>query len=332
MKNKGIDNLERCPGCFRPGSNSYCSRCVKILFNGRRTSHVLSFTRPEFNRTKLEGSGSLSISGIQIKHSLMLADKELILTERQGEYILKPVPGGQFENLDQVPANEHLTMQIAKQVFNINTAENALIFFSDGEPAYITRRFDVVKPGEKLLQEDFAQIAGKTEEINGNNYKYDFSYEEIGELIKKHVKANPIEIEKYFKIIIFNYLFSNGDSHLKNFSLYRNIEYEDYLLTPFYDLLNTSLHVPGDSDMALELFKDGFITESYKPGSKHTRADFYEFAGRIGIRENRLNKLYNSMLDKSEEVEEFVKISFLCNDLRDKYLEGYFNKLSRLRN
>jgi serine/threonine-protein kinase HipA len=28
-----------------------------------------------------------------------------------------------------MPANEHLTMQIARQVYGIETAENALIFF-----------------------------------------------------------------------------------------------------------------------------------------------------------------------------------------------------------
>ena len=33
------------------------------------------------------------------------------------------------------------TMQIAKQVYNINTAENAIFF--NGIPAYITKRFDV---------------------------------------------------------------------------------------------------------------------------------------------------------------------------------------------
>ena len=32
--------------------------------------------------------------------------------------------------------NEHLTMQIAQQVFGIETAESALVFFVDGTPAY----------------------------------------------------------------------------------------------------------------------------------------------------------------------------------------------------
>lgn len=37
--------------------------------------------------------------------------------------------------------------------------------------------------------------------------------------------------------------YGNGDAHLKNFSL-QKIE-EDYILTPAYDLLNTSIHIEG---------------------------------------------------------------------------------------
>lgn len=331
MNNKKHIQPKICPGCLRPGFTSYCSRCAKLLFNGKKISHILSFTRPEFNRTKLQRSASLSISGIQIKHSLKFKGKELILTESGGEYILKPVPGGQFEHLDQVPANEHLTMQIAKQVFNIHTAENGIIYFADGEIAYITRRFDLLSTGEKLLQEDFAQISGKTEETHGKNYKYDFSYEEIAELMKRHVRAYLVEIEKYFRIIVFNYLFSNGDSHLKNFSLYKNNKYGDYLLTPFYDLLNTSLHVPGEKDLALELFKDGFTTEAYNYGSKFTKADFYEFAKRIGIKETRFNTIYESFLNKEDKVKDLVQLSFLSEKMKVQYLEGYYSKSDRLK-
>jgi serine/threonine-protein kinase HipA len=222
-------------------------------------------------------------------------------------------------------------MQIAKQVFNINTAEAGIIYFSDGEIAYITKRFDMLETGEKLLQEDFAQIAGKTEEVNGKNYKYDFSYEEIAELMKNHVKAYAIEIEKYFRIVVFNYLFSNGDSHLKNFSLFRNIQYGDYLLTPFYDLLNTSLHVPGEGDLALELFKDGFISEEFKHGSKHTKTDFYEFANRIGIKQIRFNRIYDPLLDRSDDVKNLVNKSFLSEQMKEQYRESYYNKLDRLK-
>jgi len=48
--------------------------------------------------------------------------------------------------------------------------------------------------------------------------------------------------------LIFNYLISNGDAHLKNFSV---IDYEQngiYQLAPAYDLLCTKLHI-DDGDL-----------------------------------------------------------------------------------
>jgi serine/threonine-protein kinase HipA len=84
------------------------------------------------------------------------------LTEEkeQGTYILKPKPHG-LRKTSMAPANEHLTMQIANQVYKINTAENGLVFFSNGEPAYITKRFDIGDSGIKLAKEDFASLARK---------------------------------------------------------------------------------------------------------------------------------------------------------------------------
>jgi serine/threonine-protein kinase HipA len=323
--------IDKCPACLKSGFETYCNSCLKKLFGGKKVNHYLDFTRPEFNSAKLERSDRLSISGVQIKHSLKLEKNKLILTEKDGEYILKPIPGGMFKNLDQVPYNEHLTMQIASQIYKIDTALNAIAFFADEEPAYIAKRFDKMKDGKKTLQEDFAQIAGRTEETNGKNYKYDFSYEEIAELMKLNVKPYQIEVEKYFRIIIFNYLFSNGDAHLKNFSLYRNEEYGDYLLTKFYDLLNTSIHVPGESDLALGLFKDNFETDAYKAGSKYTKPAFEEFAEKIGINQNRFTKIYDAMLDKSDQVKEMINASFLRDDLKEVYYESYVRKLERLR-
>jgi serine/threonine-protein kinase HipA len=322
--------LNKCPGCLKSGFETYCSKCRRKLFDGKIISHILPFNRPEFNKVKRERSGRLSISGIQIKHSFKLEGKNLQLTERGGEYILKPIPSGQFENLDAVPANEHLTMQIAGQIFNIRTAANGIIFFSDGETAYITRRFDVKKDGKRLLQEDFAQIADRSEDTNGINYKYDFSYEEIANLMMKSVASYKIEIEKYFKIVLFNFLFSNGDAHLKNFSLYRNDEYGDYLLTPFYDLLNTSIHTPGESELALNLFKDDFMSQGYKFTSKYSIKDFKEFGKRIGIRQDRTELLINEMKQNQTQVFRLIDSSFLAGKLKIKYKKSYEERVVRL--
>lgn len=138
-------------------------------------------------------------------------------TEKDGEYILKPIPPADIPRFKaEVPANEHLTMRIASQVMGIASAVNACICFADGELAYVTRRFDR-RGGAKIGQEDFCQLSNRTEETAGRNYKYDGSYEEVGRILKQYGKACPVEIEKLFARIVFNYVFSNGDAHLKNF-------------------------------------------------------------------------------------------------------------------
>ena len=83
------------------------------------------------------------------------------------------------------PANEHLTMQIAQQVFGIETAENALIFFAYGTPAYITKRFDIAPNGEKYAVEDFASLLGKTVQTHGTDYKYTGTYLDVCQYMKK---------------------------------------------------------------------------------------------------------------------------------------------------
>ncbi len=322
--------LQVCPGCLKKGYQSFCRSCLKTLFDGKKVSHILPFTRPEFSSYKMEHGVKLSISGVQIKHSLKLDNKKLVLTESGGEYILKPVPLSLIENVEAVPANEHFSMQLANQVFGIKTALNAIVFFADEQPAYIIKRFDILPGGRRLLQEDFAQISGVTEENEGVNYKYNSTYEDIAELIKKHVKAYKIETEKYYKIVLFNYIICNGDAHLKNFSLYRNEEYGDYLLTPAYDLMNTSLHIKTESDTALDLFKDGYMTDAFKAGSKYTRIDFYEFGLRIGIPETRVNKFLDEFVGKEAEIINLINNSLLSDELKEKYLQLITARIKRL--
>jgi hypothetical protein len=129
-------------------------------------------------------------------------------------------------------------MQLARQLFKITVPPNAIIHFTDNSPAYLVKRFDVKSDGSKYAQEDFAQIAQVIEETHGKNYKYDLSYEEIGLLIKRHIPTYAIEFERFFRLVLFNYIFSNGDAHVKNFSAMLTDE-GDHVLTPAYDLLCT---------------------------------------------------------------------------------------------
>lgn len=331
-----LEELKYCPGTLAEGFKTYSPSCLRSLFNGKRISHILPYELPLQNdkvaEIFIENRKRISISGVQEKLSLLLDKNQLRLTnaDEQGAYILKPIPTDLMK-ANQVPANEHLTMQIAKQVYGIHTADNALIFFKDGTPAYITKRFDVKHNGGKWGKEDFATLAGKSKANGGADFKYEYSYEEIGLLIQKYVSAWRVEIEKYFSLVVFNFLFSNGDAHLKNFSLLESTK-GDYLLSPAYDLINTRLHVK-DTHFALNkgLFADDFKSARYKKSGHPCNSDFIEFAKRIGVTERRIEKLLKPFLKKQLFVETLTKRSFLNDANKRAYLLMYNTKRNYLK-
>lgn len=162
-----MPKLNYCPGTLNEGHNTYSRTALKRVFNGRKVNHILPYYAPKSDEDTdqlfRDNRKRLSISGVQEKFSVIQEKNTLRLVREgeQGTHILKPIPGA-GKNQEQMPANEHLTMQIARQVFGIETAENALIFFKNGAPAYITKRFDVNDDNSKRAQEDFATLAELT--------------------------------------------------------------------------------------------------------------------------------------------------------------------------
>lgn len=321
-----------CPGCYKQYEKGYCPGCRKLLFDGAKVLPVLNFESPKAENLPQfqEKTKRLSISGVQLKYSLALEGNELKLTEQGGQYILKPIPPTTLiAEASQAPENEHLTMQIASQVFGIPTAANALIYFKDNAPAYITRRFDVQKDGSKYLQEDMAQISGQSRHTMGENYKYTGTYEDIGQLIRKHAAAFFPDLEKFFRLVLFNYIFSNGDAHLKNFSLIRT-SMRDYALSPAYDLMSTVLHTPNESDAALNLYEDDLDSAFYNTYGCYGQPDFRELATRMGIIPARANRIISQLLLSRDQVENLVNNSFLTEATKAKYLKAYRDKLRRM--
>jgi serine/threonine-protein kinase HipA len=327
--------LKYCPGTLAEGFHEYSATALRRLFNGRKVSHLLPYDAPQKSDQDsekfLENRKRISISGAQEKLSLLLEKNKLRLTREgeQGTHILKPIPRD-LKKVDQVPANEHLTMLLAGQVYKIATAPCAIIFFKNGDPAFITKRFDLKEDGSKWSKEDFATLAEKTSSTDGPNYKYAFSYEEIGSLIKKYVPASKVEMDKYFSLVLFNYVFSNGDAHLKNFSLLEN-EGGDYFLSPAYDLINTRIHV-SDADFGLErgLFADDHRSEAFKKYGFPVKLDFFELARRLGIERKRAEKLLLPFLSYQEMVETLIGRSFLNDSAKKDYLWDYRTRCYRM--
>jgi len=321
--------LDHCPGTLAKGFSTYSRTCLKRVFEGRKVSHELPYDSPNSNRDtdKLfeDNQKRISISGVQEKFSVLLEKNKLRLIQEgeQGTYILKPIPYA-GKRREQMPANEHLTMQIARQIYDIETAENALIFFKNEAPAYITKRFDVNPNGSKKAKEDFATLAGKTPQTHGEHYKYEGNYLELFQLMKKFLPAYRIETPKLFKILVFNYLYSNGDAHLKNFAILET-PMGDHRLSPAYDLLNTSIHV-NDSNFALE---EGLLPKNMAQTT--IAGQFKILASQVELKPKQFNQIMVSMMEHSEEVIALTHASFLEESTQRNYIQDYQSRLKQLQ-
>ena len=325
-----METLNVCPSTLADGFNTYSPTARKLLFDGRAVSHILGFDSPNTEGADTEEFarhvGRISLSGVQPKASLVLnAENQLVRPAdgQRGQYILKPAPSS-YALLERkfCPANEHLSMQIASQVYHIETAANALCFFRDGEAAYLTRRFDVAPDGGKYQQEDLASLGRLTKANGGSDYKYsNLSYEECAEIIRRYTKAAPVEVLKFFRVVVFNYLILNDDAHLKNFSLI-NRGNGDYHLTPAYDLINTSLHLYEPRIFALD---KGLFREGMQFSDTHTvsRQDFEEFGRRIGLSPRIVRRELDFFASEHPLAHELISHSFLSEQLQRYYRQSY---------
>ncbi len=320
--------IEVCPCTLEADFDTYSPVAIKNFADGKRVSHILPYDSfPAENETKLfdDNRERISLSGVQSKYSVIIDNGEFRLTHssEQGKYILKPkLP--RFENRDFSPANEHLTMQIASQVYKIDTAKSALCFSQKGEAAYLCKRYDIKKNGEKIQQEDFASLAGLSAATHGGNYKYDaLSYEDVGLLIQKFLPAWKIEIVKYFELLLFNFVFGNGDAHIKNFSVIKT-NFGDYRLAPAYDLINTTIHLPGDSIFALSKgLYNGWIPKHYVTGT-----DFLILAQRIGVPNAVAEKKIEKFCQTYPLADKLVENSFLSEKLKDYYQKFFKTRIN----
>jgi serine/threonine-protein kinase HipA len=217
-------------------------------------------------------------------------------------------------------------MQLAEQVYHLETAANGLCFFQTGETAYMTKRFDVAADGTKYRLEDFASLSGLTSENNGKNFKYDIlSYEELALIIRQYIPAWKIELLRFFDLIVYNFIISNGDAHIKNFSLLETPS-GDFKLAPAYDLINTRIHLPDESIFALKkgLFKEPALF--HQRDSIITGNTFLSFGKKIGLPEKVVKRSLDKFCASYEKAETLISNSYLSDELKAQYRTMYHTR------
>ena len=181
-------------------------------------------------------------------------------------------------NRDDLPTlvqNEDLSLRLAREVLGEDAVTKAHIGTLEGIEtiALLVERFD--RNGlERLRLEDFAQILVKP---RGQDFggKYQSSYEEAAKVVLQHSARARIDLDRFFRLVVFNFAIGNADAHLKNFSL---LEHPEGLrLSPAYDLLSTVVYNQFDSQTALEI--DG----KKRPLDTLNRSTLENYASAIGL-------------------------------------------------
>ncbi|MEI7725140.1 MAG: HipA domain-containing protein, partial [Bacteroidota bacterium] len=205
----------------------------------------------------------------------------------------------------EMPENEDLTMKLAAEV-GLKVPLHGLIWSKDGTLTYFIKRFDRKGKNDKVPLEDFAQLAGLTRDT-----KYNYSMEKVVKLIDDYCTFPAVEKVTLFKLIIFNYLVGNEDSHLKNFSVIT--ENEKVTLSPCYDLVNSTIeYKKQEEEIALPL----------RGKKKHlTRGILVNYFGgeRCELTSRSIDKVMETIFSAVTKWKELIEISFLSREMKDKY-------------
>lgn len=310
--------MERCLYCYQPleqNETDFHSRCSKKIF-GTATPPLLPYSKADIESLALEVVRSqVTITGVQPKLSVDLkkekgGEKRFTIVGLWGGYILKP----QTEQYANLPENEDLTMHLAR-LAKINTVPHSLIRFKDGSLAYITKRIDRDKKGNKIPMEDMCQLTEKLTE-----QKYKGSHEQIARKIVEF-SANPVlDLINYVEVLLFCYLTGNADMHLKNFSLYKKIK--ESTLTPAYDLLSTKLVIPEDTEeLALTLNGEK---------RKLKKSDFDNLLKTMKVEDKVIDNIYKKFRKVLPLWNDFIEISFLPDQMKTDYKSLIENRSSIL--
>ncbi len=309
----------RCLYCYKPladGEVDYHKSCARKIFEST-TVPVLPYTRANIKELAREiVSASTTVTGAQAKLSLDITrghagePQRFTIVGLWGRFILKP----QTDRFANLPENEDLTMHLAEAA-GIKTVPHSLIRFADGELCYITHRVDRTKNGDKIAMEDMCQLSERLTED-----KYKGSYERIAKLIKQYSAAPLLDVVNFWEVVVFSWLTGNADMHLKNFSLYRPAD--NYMLTPAYDLLSTSIVMPED-DEELALTLNG-------KKKKIKRADFEKAMLDSGMDEKAIEKLFKKFAKTLPKWYALIEESFLPKDMIVAFREKLNTMSARL--
>ncbi|NQY75367.1 MAG: HipA domain-containing protein [Candidatus Margulisbacteria bacterium] len=299
--------MKRCPITYEeiPNNQTYSKKGIQQLSRRLTDLKVFNYSKEEQIEEAHKRVSKMSIQGVQPKLSgkLNVNDKTFEITTTGGKYILKP----QNPSYPELPENEDLTMKLAALI-DIETPTHGLLYSKDQSLTYFIKRFDRTIKSDKIHVEDFAQLSDQS-----RNTKYSSSMETVVKMMNTFCTFPAVEKLKLFNRTLFNYLIGNEDMHLKNFSI---IHMDNHIkLTPAYDFLNTTIALKNpQEELALPL-------NGKKRNMK--RQDFISYFGQeiLGLSTQAIDTILNSLEHEIPNFDDLIEISFLSDNMKNKFKE-----------
>lgn len=310
--------MAKCLCCYQElgeGMVDYHPQCAKRYF-GTTTVPGFPYRHTEIKELAKEVVRSqTAVTGVQAKLSMDIEklqhESRFTIVGLWGRFILKP----QTELYPYLPELEDLTMHLAEAA-KIQVVPHTLVRFADGQLCYLTRRVDRTTKGAKLPMEDMCQLSEKLTEN-----KYRGSHEQIAKLILHYSSAPKLDLERFWEIVLFSWITGNSDMHLKNFSMYSPIP-DNYQLAPAYDLLNTLLVMPSDTEeLALTL-------NARK--KKIKLQDFRSAMMNSGLDEKVIQNMLKKFHSAEKQWYDWIERSFLPLEMKNGFIAMIKERLSRL--
>ncbi len=311
----------RCLYCYQSLSEKevdFHASCSKKIFDSI-TPPELPYDENQMSNLALQViQNQMTVTGVQPKLSLNLRDgkdkkepKRFTVVGLWGNYILKPPT----EKYPQMPEVEDLTMHLAK-IAKISVVSHSLIRLKSGQLSYITKRIDRINK-QKIHMEDMCQLTERQVE-----HKYLASYEQVAKAILKYSTNPGLDLVNFSEIVLFSFLTGNADMHLKNFSLIYDPT-NGPVLSPAYDMLSTVLVNPkDDEDLALNL-------NGRK--KKINRKDFESAFNTMKLDAKQQANIFAKMEKVKNKWFDFIQISFLSSDFKEKYIQLINERFDRLK-
>ncbi|HEU4790618.1 MAG TPA: HipA domain-containing protein, partial [Flavobacterium sp.] len=304
--------MNRCPITYELcGAEKYSEKGLRMIAPKLTALNDLPFTAAEQRQEAANRAKKLSIQGVQPKLSAVISvvNQQFEIVDQFGNYIIKP----QNDLFPELPENEDVTMKMAK-VYGLEVPFHGLVYSKDGSLSYFIKRFDRYSKGKKYATEDFAQLTG-----NSRDTKYDYTMEKLVKVIDEYCTFPAIEKADFFKRVLFCFITGNEDMHLKNFSVITKAG--KTTLSPVYDFLNSSISIKNpQEELALSL-------KGKKSNFKATELIDYFAKERLELNDKTIEAILSAMNKSLSRWIELVEISFLSDDMKEKYLKLMDNRI-----